>query len=432
MENLKFTAEKVLQLLKDNGADMAQCTVKYTETREFNVDGGEFSLFRTLFDNSLSITAFKNGKKGTISVNRFDDDTIHTAVCDCISSAESSISDDAWEISAIPADEHFEEGAVTPDMDKFFDRLRELMQNISERHPLILMEQLIASHKKSSVLYLNSNGVQYNTIEGAYSVDLMYSGHDGERSSSFFGSSVIFDNLDKPIIELSSIDKDFSDVEKQIDTKSLEGKFEGVLIAPPSSLSEFLYYALGNFASDSTLLDGTSIWKNALDTTVADKRLTISMKPLDKRIVCGERYTNDGFLAEDFDVIKNGILKNFLLSQYVANKTGLKRAPNDSYNMIIEGGDCPLEDMIKNVKKGIIVGRFSGGQPGTSGEFSGVAKNSFLIENGNITSAVSETMINGNLADLLKNVIAISSETVCDGSSVLPYIAFDGVTISGK
>jgi PmbA protein len=41
-------------------------------------------------------------------------------------------------------------------------------------------------------------------------------------------------------------------------------------------------------------------------------------------------------------------------------------------------------------------------------------------------------MISGNLGDLLKNVVAISSEVVCDGATVLPYVAFGGVTVSGK
>ena len=61
-----------------------------------------------------------------------------------------------------------------------------------------------------------------------------------------------------------------------------------------------------------------------------------------------------------------------------------------------------------------------------------MAKNSFLVEDGQIKGAVSETMINGNLAELLNNLISISRETVEDGYSVLPYMAFDKVVISGK
>ena len=54
------------------------------------------------------------------------------------------------------------------------------------------------------------------------------------------------------------------------------------------------------------------------------------------------------------------------------------------------------------------------------------------IQNGKITCALSETMISGNIGDLLKNIRAISKETVADGNSVLPAIAFDGVTVSGQ
>lgn len=36
-------------------------------------------------------------------------------------------------------------------------------------------------------------------------------------------------------------------------------------------------------------------------------------------------------------------------------------------------------------------------------------------------------MISGNFAELLKNLHGISRETVCDGYSVLPWAAFDGI-----
>ena len=83
------------------------------------------------------------------------------------------------------------------------------------------------------------------------------------------------------------------------------------------------------------------------------------------------------------------------------------------------------------MKRGLIVGGFSGGHPGANGEISGVAKNSFYIEDGKIKGAVMETMINGNLADIFQNVSAVSEELVCDGTSVLPYMACEGMIISG-
>ena len=71
--------------------------------------------------------------------------------------------------------------------------------------------------------------------------------------------------------------------------------------------------------------------------------------------------------------------------------------------------------MIAGIDKGLIVNRFSGGQPSSNGDFSGVAKNSFLIEDGKVSSAVSETMISGNIIDMLNNIVAISKEQTTDG-----------------
>ena len=85
----------------------------------------------------------------------------------------------------------------------------------------------------------------------------------------------------------------------------------------------------------------------------------------------------------------------------------------------MEPGDTPVADMIRGIR-GLIVGGFSGGEPGANGEFSGVAKNSFYVENGEVKGAVMETMISGNLTDVFSNVTAVSKELVSDGTSAFP------------
>ncbi len=432
MEDIKRIAEKTKKTLQEAGAQKAQFTVTEKEKHEFNVDGGEFSLFRTLFDRSLSITAYKDNKKGSAFINQFDDSSINSAVMDCIKSAESGIPDEAYDIAPRQEAETFRDGAYEPDMDLFFQRTRELMQDITERHPKIIMEQMIVSHDKVHSVYQNTNGTEFESFTGAYSVSLMFSAHEGETTTSFFGSGVYTDSLDRPFIELGSLEKDLSDTEAQLTTIPMEGKFEGVIVLTPGSLGGFLGSAVSNFVSDGVILEKTSIWLDKLEKQVADSRITISLCPGDSRIVCGEKYTYDGFRSQDYDLIKDGVLKSFMLSLYVSNKSGFAPAKNSSFSVIIEGGDTSYEDMIKNIKKGLIVGRFSGGQPGVNGDFSGVAKNSFLIEDGKVKGAVSETMINGNLAELLNNLVAISRETTADGTTVLPYMAFDKVVISGK
>ncbi len=432
IESLKKTAAGAVSVLQQAGADKAQANVSYTITHEFNVDGGEFSLFRTLFDKSLVMTAICGGRKGTVAQNRYDDATISESAKTCLEAAASAQPDENWDFAPVSENEDFVLGEVKPDTDLLFERCRELMASLKERFPKILMEQMIVSHKEILKAQANSYGVLFSTHEGYYEVSLMFSGHEGEKASSFFGTGVIADSLDKPFLELGSLAKDLADVEKQIETTGINGKFEGTVVVAPGCFTSLFYTILANFAGENGLLSGTSPWKDKLGEVVADPRLTISLAPLDERIVCGNRYTDEGFKAENFDLIKDGKLNAFYLSLYSANKLKLPRGGNDSMNVIVAPGDQPIEKIIASIDRGVLIGRFSGGEPSSNGDFSGVAKNSFLIENGKIGQALSETMISGNLADMLMNVRGISCEQVVDGMSALPYIAFDGITISGK
>ncbi len=433
MNGLKEIARRIISLAQAQGADCAQCTVRESTKEEFNMDGGRFSLMRTLFDRDVSITVLKGQRKGAVHINRFDDEAVQEAVGQCIAASESAAPDPNWEFDAEPKERSWVDGAPDCDREALFERTRELAKDVAERHPKIMIEQMINSHDRAHTVYLNSSGVSYERLSGAYGFDLMYSAHEGEKGSSFFGSGVILKTLDRPVIDCGAIERELKAVEQQIETKPMEGKFVGTAVLAPSALAEVVIGTiLDNFVSDTSLIDGTSIWKDKLGEKVSDERLTVSFKPRSEAVVVGQRFTSEGYEARDFDLIKDGKLESFRLSQYGANKMGGVRAGNDSWNVVIPGGEKSLDEIIRGIDRGVFVMRFSGGEPASSGEFSGVAKNSFLIENGRITGALSETMISGCVPDMLNQIRDISRDVLEDGSMSVPYIAFDGITISGK
>ncbi len=432
MNELLNIASSGLNRLLEQGADSAACRAGRSQLREFTVDAGKFSLLRTTFDSALTMTVIKDKKRGVVNTNDLSDASLQNAAQECLAAAEASQPDDAWALADEKQDKSFTLGAPEADLDKLFLRSRELLDTIHREYPKVMMEQMIVSHRRGQSVYRNSNDITYKSLSGQYEVSLMFSGHEGEKSGSFNGAGVVTDSLDMPFIELGDIRQSLQDAENQIHTTATEGKFEGTVIMTPQCMVSFLFMLLGNYVDDGVILDGTSQWKDKLGQKVADPRLTVRVAPLDDAMVCGERYTQDGFLSEDYDVIKNGVLEHFMLSNYVANKVGGKRAPNGAHNLVVEPGDATLEGLIKGTKKGLLVSRFSGGQPGTNGDFSGVAKNTFLIEDGKIAGAVNETMISGNLAEMFKNIVGITAERVQDGSFVLPWAAFKGITISGK
>ena len=430
--DLDAIAGRAVDALIAAGAEKASCSVNYGETREFNYEGGDFSLFRTLFNTTMSLTSIKDGKKGSARINSFEDDAVAAAVCDCLATGEASEADDAWDIAPVIANGSFTEGEMEPDTERLFDRTRELVADIGRMFPQIVIEQLITDHSAFRNIYRNSNGVRFDTSGGYYSCSPTYSAHEGEKSSSFFYSQIVTHDLSKPFIELGSTKQDLADTVKQIETRTVDGKFVGTVILTPGCLGDLLGSAIDNFAGDQHVLDGTATWLSKLGEKVADESLTVKMTVSDPRLAMTDHYTSEGYPAENYNIIENGILRGFDISDYVARKTSLRRAPNDSGRFVIEGGKKTLAEMIASVDRGLIVARFSGGEPSSNGDFSGVAKNSFIIENGKVTEAAAETMISGNLADMLLNMGDISAETVCDGFSLMPYISFGGVTISGK
>ena len=263
-------------------------------------------------------------------------------------------------------------------------------------------------------------------------VILEFAGHDGDKTTSLDYCSIQTKDLDGRLIDKGNIRYHLDNAQKQLDQISLTGKFTGSIICTPELFAEFVMMVVRNYISDGVLIEGTSLWKRKIGKKVASEKLTFGAKSSDRRIVVGEKYTADGFRTEDLPIIEKGILKNFKIGLYASKKTKKPVSKNSSTDLVVKPGRGSLEKMIRSVKKGLIVGGFSGGQPSTSGEFSGVAKNSYYIEDGEIKGAVSEVMINGNLGKALLNIREISSEYVADGGMVVPYVLMDGIVVSGK
>ena len=431
MENLKKAAEYILSSLKKEGADDAQVSVSEGRVEEFNIDAGEFSLIRSVFNSGASMKVIKDMRKGTAAVNQLDKEAIDNAVTECMAAAATGVEDDALSIAGMQENEDFVSGALSPDKEAFFRSLIKFNNDVKEQFPEIMLEQVIASYSYGKHVFANTNGVLFTEEDGSYSVSLMYSAHNEENVTSFNCAAVDFLDPNQDILECADIKTLLQRAVSELDSQPFSGKFTGTAVFSPVCLCDFISNITDSFTGDLALIEGTSPWKDSLGKEVAGKDFTLSVIPLSEEIVCGERITSDGYKAENFDIIKNGVLESFSLSEYAARKTGLSRSPSTSGCVRVESGKEALDTIIGGIKEGILVCRFSGGEPAGNGDFSGVAKNSFLIKDGKIAGAISETMISGNIAHMLKNIRGISSESVNYGSCIMPYAAFDGITVSG-
>ncbi len=432
MKDLKELSVKIDSLLESKGVTKHAYSISEVQTHEFNMEDGEFSLLRTLFDNSLVVTSFVGEKQGIATGNDFTDEGLKATVNASVEAANSSDPDNCKDIAPNQGSEKFEVGCLTPDKEKFFERLTEFKKDVAEKYPKIKVMATIASYISSHSLYKNTNGTVFETNKGRYSFTAEFAGNDNGKTTSFNGAGIELINLDKPFIEYDAIRTKLDESVASLNETTFEGKFEGRVILTPDALVQFMSFLVMNYISDSVVLEKTSRWLDKLGEKVVDERITMVNDPFAKELIADGMYTADGFKAETTPIIEKGVLKSFFLSLYVANKTGRKPVKAAGNNYIVANGDTPYADMVKSIKKGLIVGGFSGGYPTANGEFSGVAKNSFYVEDGEVKGAVTETMINGNLGEMFNHLVSISKETITNGEMILPYFCIDGIVISGK
>jgi PmbA protein len=145
----------------------------------------------------------------------------------------------------------------------------------------------------------------------------------------------------------------------------------------------------------------------------------------------GHDFDGFGVPSRELDVIRDGVLQDFLIDFYISKKLAMAQTAGVQAFVVPPGAKSEAE-IIAETERGVLLTRFSGGMPNENLDFSGIAKNSFYIENGKIKHPLAETMISGNLRELLLAICAISKETVDSGGARLPTIAAGGVTIHGK
>ena len=175
---------------------------------------------------------------------------------------------------------------------------------------------------------------------------------------------------------------------------------------------------------------------------VASDLLTVDDDATNVEGLGASSFDREGVPHHRNNVIEKGVLKKFLYNTYTAKKDGVRSTGNASgstssppsvstTNFVVRPGRPSLDALISEVKKGIMISRFSGNVNPVNGDFSGVVKGGRLIRNGTIQHAVKEVMVAGNVFEALHRLNGLSRERKIIYDSILPYMRFDGISFTG-
>ncbi len=183
--------------------------------------------------------------------------------------------------------------------------------------------------------------------------------------------------------------------------------------------------------SGRALQQRTSFLEGKIGEKITSDVLTVIDDPFIPEGRGSRLYDGEGIAARKRVLIEKGVLKQYNIDTYYANKMGVEPTSGSMANIVVEYGDRSMDEMAKTMKKGILVKDFLGGNSNpTTGDFSfGIVGQ--LVEDGKIIHPVNEMNISGNLGDILNQLTEIGNDPYLNSSWRLPSIKFDGVEFSG-
>ena len=165
----------------------------------------------------------------------------------------------------------------------------------------------------------------------------------------------------------------------------------------------------------------------------------------DLRFLGGSLYNrnfDDELVATtDKYLVKRGVFVNYLNDIYSAEKLNEKPKGNNfslttggirPVNAIIKKGKDSLLDLVGEVDKGIYLVNTGDAPNMLTGDVSSMVSIGYYIENGEIKYPVKETLIGGNMLDMLKNIIKVGSNVKNINGVYAPPLLIDNVKISGR
>jgi predicted Zn-dependent protease len=132
-------------------------------------------------------------------------------------------------------------------------------------------------------------------------------------------------------------------------------------------------------------------------------------------------FDGQGLPLKNIDWIDKGVLKNLSYSRYWAQKQGKEPTPQPG-NLIMDGGDASMADLIKGVERGVLVTRFWYIRPLDPQTLlvTGLTRDGlFLIEKGQVTRPVKNMRWNESPVFALNNLDAMTApERTVSGEGV--------------
>lgn len=405
----KEDAQKLLKkVLSYSKADECEVALSGDESGNIRYALNAVSTAGDISTLTLSVTSTFGKKSGSASINEFDDASLEKVVKRSEELAQ--LAPENPEYMPLLGPQTFKESitynantaAMTPDT-----RAEAVAKSIK-----------VAEDAKLEAAGFLENSTSFNAVANskglfAYNTDTNVNFTITMRNSAGTGSGYAAKGFND-VSRLDTFTATKIAAQKatgSVNAKALEpGKYT-VILEPVAAtyMMENMFRSLDARSAD----EGRSFMSkpgggNRIGDRLMDEKVTIYSDPFHPELPAGT-WTRDGLPLEKTTWIDKGVVKNLSYSRYWAQKKNVAPVPFPS-NIIMEGGDASLEDLIKSTEKGILVSRLwyiRMVDPQTL-LLTGLTRDgTFYIENGQIKYPVKNFRFNESPVIMLNNVEAL-------------------------
>ena len=368
----------------------------------------------------VSVRALENGRTARASTNRLDFDGIQLAVEQAIAVARLQAPDmgllplaEATEYASIQR--YFGGTAsVTPD-----ERARAVCEAIRAVEAESQTAAGIYSTGESALAILNTNGVfgYHAETMAVFSITAMAEDSSGWAKESSCDAS----DLDPRKMAQTAAHKAHASHHPE---DISPGRY--TVILEPAAVLDLVGQLAGDFSA-TAIRDERSFLTGRMGQKLFGVNISIS-DDFENPLQSGAGFDGEGVPRQRVALVENGVVRRVVYSRQAAAHAGVKPTghgfpvPNDSgeapSNIVIAGGETPVDAMIASTDRGILVTRlwYIREVDPYQKIMTGMTRDgTFLIEGGKLARGVRNLRFNQNLVELLGNVEALSPSVRASG-----------------
>jgi PmbA protein len=339
-----------------------------------------------------------------------------------------------------PAVEVFDPGVEKIPLETMVELGEKLIAAVTSHTPEIICEGGVA-RAMVSVSIINSRGGEASYHKSIFSL--------GIEGSLIRGTDMLFvGDSESSCHPVSSADNVAGAVLQQLEWARDQAPVptaELPVIFTPNGVASALTAPLMAAFNGKTVLEGASPIGKRRGETVFDQKLWLWDDPTVAYRPASRPGDDEGVPSQRTPLIEQGTVAHFLYDLQTAAMAGTRSTGNGGRNrglptptpsaFIIAPGSTTFDDMVGDIKEGLVIEQLMGASQGNvlGGDFSGNVLLGYKVENGKIVGRVKDTMVSGNIYQVLKEIAAIGSDARWVGGLLqTPPIYCPRVSVASK